>query len=82
MEFSSIVDMDYSTEKGADIICLENFHIPQNLSRHTVGAYDVSEDPLCSVILSSTWRSVETLQFPNVHSQKKRPLAHLFWEQP
>lgn len=54
--------MDCSTEKSTDIIYLENFHIPQNLSVHIVGAQNVYEDPISSVILSSTWRSMETLQ--------------------
>ena len=62
MEFISIVDMDCSTEKGTDIICLENLYILQNLSVHRAGAQNAYEDPIRSVILSSTWRSVETLQ--------------------
>ena len=54
MEFIFIVDMGCSTEEGADIICHENFHIPQNLAMYTVGAQLFMNDPIFSVILSST----------------------------
>lgn len=44
MEFIFTVDMDCLTEKDADIVCLENCHIPQNWQNtwHIVDAQNVS----------------------------------------